>query len=366
VILRGRTIGTKASAGDADVYKHANGPPSRLARIASDRRGSKEFACDPSLLPDLTMQSPTDIAKDLALGPSAGTYGILLLYGMTITQAYQYYTNYGSDRIPLKAFVGVILTLESLHLALACHYVYFYLIQHYGETEHLLRIVWSIFLSGRIGFVVAWLVNMFYVRRIYLLSSRNPWLSIFIAALATVRPAFGFVGSSFVSSYPEWAAFSKHAHSFFIAGLSVGLAGDFLIAFTVSYYLLKARDTSIPSTRNIVNLLLWYTINTTAILTFFAVFELVFLVVQPNTLAFFGFFQVQIQLYANCFLTTLNARKSLHRETPVVTTIKMAGLRGKNQAHITSTETGVQDDAFVNTQLEPENATFSAEKGHAV
>jgi len=42
VILRGRTIGTKASAGDADVYKHANGPPSRLARIASDRRGSKE------------------------------------------------------------------------------------------------------------------------------------------------------------------------------------------------------------------------------------------------------------------------------------------------------------------------------------
>jgi len=27
------------------------------------------FACDPSLLPDLTMQSPTDIAKDLALGP---------------------------------------------------------------------------------------------------------------------------------------------------------------------------------------------------------------------------------------------------------------------------------------------------------
>jgi hypothetical protein len=42
VILRGSTIGTKASAGDADVYKHANGPPSRLARIASDRRGSKE------------------------------------------------------------------------------------------------------------------------------------------------------------------------------------------------------------------------------------------------------------------------------------------------------------------------------------
>ena len=40
--LRGVAIGTKASAGGADVYQHANGPPSRLARTVSDRRGSKE------------------------------------------------------------------------------------------------------------------------------------------------------------------------------------------------------------------------------------------------------------------------------------------------------------------------------------
>jgi hypothetical protein len=42
VVLRGTAIGTKASAGDADVYQHANGPPSHLARIACDRRGSEE------------------------------------------------------------------------------------------------------------------------------------------------------------------------------------------------------------------------------------------------------------------------------------------------------------------------------------
>jgi hypothetical protein len=42
VVLRGTAIGTKASAGDADVYKHANGLPSRLARIVSDRRGPEE------------------------------------------------------------------------------------------------------------------------------------------------------------------------------------------------------------------------------------------------------------------------------------------------------------------------------------
>jgi len=40
--LRGDAIGTNALASDADVYQHANGPPSRLARIAGDKRCSKE------------------------------------------------------------------------------------------------------------------------------------------------------------------------------------------------------------------------------------------------------------------------------------------------------------------------------------
>jgi hypothetical protein len=85
--------------------------------------------------------------------------------------------------------------------------------------------------------------------------------------------------------YPEWAVFHEHVQWMFITGLSVGLAVDCLIAGTLSYYLLKNRDATtrswvsisalLPgdllsrghSTRNIVNILLWYTINTTAILT---------------------------------------------------------------------------------------------------
>jgi hypothetical protein len=42
VLLRGSAIGTKASVGNADVYQHANGLPSHLARTAGDKRSSKE------------------------------------------------------------------------------------------------------------------------------------------------------------------------------------------------------------------------------------------------------------------------------------------------------------------------------------
>src|SRR5262245_53290258 len=47
--------------------------------------------------------------------------------------------------------------------------------------------------------------------------------------------------------YPEWNVFHQHVQWMFITGLSIGLAVDFLIAFAVSFYLLKGRDTDVPS-----------------------------------------------------------------------------------------------------------------------
>jgi hypothetical protein len=85
--------------------------------------------------------------------------------------------------------------------------------------------------------------------------------------------------------YPDWAVFHQHVQWMFITGLSVGVAVDFLIAAAISYYLVKGRKNGIQSyvsldsycsenakhisssTQNIVNILLWYTIDTTAILT---------------------------------------------------------------------------------------------------
>jgi hypothetical protein len=47
--------------------------------------------------------------------------------------------------------------------------------------------------------------------------------------------------------YPDWVTFRKHVQWMFITGLSIGLATDFLIAFAISFYLLRGRDISVPS-----------------------------------------------------------------------------------------------------------------------
>jgi hypothetical protein len=321
---------------------------------------------------------PPPFVGEIATGPLMGTFGILLLYGMNVMQAYQYYTTFDSDRIFIKILVGIILALESLHLALGAHYNYYYLIEHYGQPEYILRIVWSDWLSSFTGFWISWLVNLFFVRRIYVLSKRLS-ISIIIGILATVRPAIGFTASTFPIIYPDWVTFRKHVQWMFITGLSIGLATDFLIAFAISFYLLRGRDTSVPSTRNIVRLLLWYTINTTGILSFFAVVEFIFLLRSPQTLVFLGLFQIQIQLYANCFLASLNARQNLRKRnmTHVAHATPMATLKaatvvtsnpGTNTTDLGTTTAGLgsRGETVIRSMGESDDVNISTEKVVAI
>ena len=84
--------------------------------------------------------------------------------------------------------------------------------------------------------------------------------------------------------YPEWLIFVLHAQWIMTTGLAIGVLVDGLIAICISYYLLKGRSMvvvscvhivyiyskkfadDLPSTRNIINTLLMYTLTTGAIL----------------------------------------------------------------------------------------------------
>jgi hypothetical protein len=47
--------------------------------------------------------------------------------------------------------------------------------------------------------------------------------------------------------YPNWVIFRGQVQWMFITGLSIGLAVDFLVAFAVSFYLLKGQGSRFPS-----------------------------------------------------------------------------------------------------------------------
>jgi hypothetical protein len=99
----------------------------------------------------------------------------------------------------------------------------------------------------------------------------------------------------FSTKYPEWSVLIIKIKTIATVGLGIGLLVDGLIAVLVSYFLLQGRKSCIVSTRNIINTLVKYSINTGGVLMIGAVLEVIGFSVWSRSLAFMGLFQIQTQ-----------------------------------------------------------------------
>jgi hypothetical protein len=175
---------------------------------------------------------------------------------------------------------------------------------------------WSLSVAAIFGFIIGWMVNLFFVWRIWLLS-KSVWATCIIGGLATTRAAFGITVCYYTWPYPNWNDFRVHAYPYILAGLSLGVVVDCLITLAVSRQLLKGR-TGAQDTDALINRLLGYTLNTGFITSLFAIIEIITFLTSPHSLVFMSFVFVQNKLYANCLLATLNARRELRARLPAV------------------------------------------------
>jgi hypothetical protein len=245
-----------------------------------------------------------------------GTLFAMLLYGIICLQSHLYFQHYPKDPWFMKSVVGVIWLLETIQIVLSIYYMDVYLIVNFDFPQALTFCEWSLSVAAIFGFVIGWMVNLFFVSRIWLLS-KNLWVTCFIGALATIRAAFGITVCYYTFPYPSWLDFRTHAYPYILAGLSLGVVVDCLITLAVSRQLIKGR-TGISDTDVLLKRLLGYTLNTGFITSLFAIIEIITFVTSPHTLVFLSFVFVQNKLYANCLLATLNARNDLRARLPAV------------------------------------------------
>ncbi|KAK0231182.1 hypothetical protein IW262DRAFT_464028 [Armillaria fumosa] len=113
-----------------------------------------------------------------------------MIYGLSLLQLYSYITGRCSDKdgFFLKAFIAVLMSVNSLHLILVCHSLYYYTITHFADFEALAVSIWSAAVHIPVGAVVSSLVQFFYAYRLFLLNGRKyavPTTIIFFSVLQT-------------------------------------------------------------------------------------------------------------------------------------------------------------------------------------
>ncbi|KAI6104405.1 hypothetical protein F5141DRAFT_1237962 [Pisolithus sp. B1] len=236
-----------------------------------------------------------------------------VLYGITTLQTYLYFMNYPNDDVPTKLFVAAIWVLDTTHITLMCHALYYYLVSSYGVTTSLAYGVWSLFAS------VA--VNILHREDILPMPPSSQVAGdranqILWQQIVTVLTHLGFGIETVVFMFikkqlSSLSQLTYYAVTPFGAALVVS---DVFIAVALCLLLRENSSLTVfPRTKHLINILMIYAINRCLLTSAVAIAEVALWAVNPENSWFMAVDFTIGKLYANSLLASLNSRNFVRR-----------------------------------------------------
>ncbi|KAI1798231.1 hypothetical protein LXA43DRAFT_1088358 [Ganoderma leucocontextum] len=254
--------------------------------------------------------SSVKLALDDTLGAAfLGTIATSCFYGITVVQTYIYFKRSSRDSALLRFLVFSLWVLDSLHLALVVHAIYFYAVTNFSNASVLAVPTWSILAQIAVTGVSDLTVRSIFCHRVWRMSN-GYWplaIAIMVSSLVVFGGSIAFAVKSF--GVPTFAAFSQIADILYVS-LGAGVVADVLIAGAMSVVLIRCR-TGFSKTDSVLRTLIIYSINTGALTGLCALLCLVTYATMPENFIFIAFYFVLPKLFLNSLLATLNAREAL-------------------------------------------------------
>ncbi|GLB41344.1 hypothetical protein LshimejAT787_0905590 [Lyophyllum shimeji] len=260
------------------------------------------------------IMSTTQMAAHVVENMGGQLIGVLLsavLLGVSLVQTFYYYMAYPNDPWYLKYLVAATAFLDTAHMMMISHMLWYYLVSGYNDPARLERIVWSLVMEALCTGLTGCLVQCFYLTRVWVLSKRNKFLTGFILLIVLATAAMGTVWvilAMQLKTYDDLLTISGITIS--INALSV--TSDVLIAGSLVYMLHHAR-TGFRKSDTMINKLMIFVVNTGVLTSLFAIAALLSIVLDPYRLIYAGFYYCIGRLYTNSFLATLNGREMVKR-----------------------------------------------------
>ncbi|KAK0190187.1 hypothetical protein F5146DRAFT_1122517 [Armillaria mellea] len=236
-----------------------------------------------------------------------------ILFGITNLQAVIYYRKYSDDWWIYQYSVAILWAFDALHVALGTHALYHYLIDLFGDYVALNDVVWSFKLQILFNMVIIIGVQAIYTVRIWRLGHHFhqilPWFVVLCVAISGGTGIFTVYDSYVITSFLSIHSIKVSIYVVF----SMAPISDFLIAFSMCYYLHKSRESAAFSSTSkmLLGLMRLVVISGLATSTC-SLITLITYLALPNSLIFLGIHFILPKLYINSLLAMLNSRKD-HR-----------------------------------------------------
>ncbi|KAI0710831.1 hypothetical protein C8Q76DRAFT_798357 [Earliella scabrosa] len=257
-----------------------------------------------------------------------GTVTAGILYGVSCSQVFYYYTRYLTDPVGVKTLVAAVWLSDTTHQALIIQSVYSYLITEYGNAAALRIPNVAIIIEVMFNAITQILVQSFFAHRIWKLSGRKIYLVAPVAALALaefIASVLYVVRAFRVRDFEKIGGPGVKALS--ICMIAFAAAGDIFIA-GILCTILHSSKTGFSRSNTLINKLMVFAINTGLLTSVCACASLITFWVYPNTFVYICFYFLMGRLYSNSLMATLNARKSLQAHSTGDLSISLRDVSG--------------------------------------
>ncbi|OCB87432.1 hypothetical protein A7U60_g5337 [Sanghuangporus baumii] len=294
---------------------------------------------------------------------------VAILFGITNVQAFTYFQNSRRDPNYQKFMVGLLWIFDALQFFMVADYGYTTLVVNFTNFLVVGKVTWSICWPILLAETGDFIIRLFYIRRIWIMSDRNSFLLITAMVLNFVALAFALIFmakllhlQSFLEiSNISWSMFTSlgsgvaadlwiaicvtlwmqmvlnfvalafalvfmakllHLQSFLeisniswsmFTSLGSGVAADLWIAICVCYFLFRDK-TGFQRTDTMLRKLTVYIIGTGLLTSFVTVACFISYAAMPNNGAYVAIYSCISKFYFNALLATLNTRKRLRGE----------------------------------------------------
>lgn len=268
------------------------------------------------------LPSSTTTTLENTLGAAfLGVVGASMLSGSTFAQTYIYYHNYPYDTILNKCAVGILWFLDTLHLALVVHAVYFYNVTEYGNILALQTIPLSMKLQALINVLIVLLVHSLYARRVWILGGYHKGiLGYFVAFVVAGGAAVGFVLMHIIFRSQTFTELEESAWAVY-AALGTATSIDFVIAAAMCYYLRKSQG-SVMRLNSRISKVIQYMISSGLFTSACSLAAMFSYILMPNTYICISLAFLVTKLYAGSFLAMLNSRERTNKRVSELFTSK--------------------------------------------
>ncbi|KAF8974444.1 hypothetical protein BDZ97DRAFT_23976 [Flammula alnicola] len=230
------------------------------------------------------------------------------LYGLVTYQFIVYHNTKFNDRLWIRAIVGGLFVLDTIHSAVAVYAGWEMCVTNYNNPASLAVVGWTIPFTAVATSLAAFITQIFLGHRVFILTKSKPLVA-FLGMLSVLGFFFGVYAGIYSGILNEIAKFGPLG-PFVTCWLVFQTSADIFITVILTYVLSRSR-TGFRRTDTIINRVIRGAVQTGLFASIFALCDLFSFMLHRNTNLYAMFAYPLGRIYTNTLLDTLNARTAL-------------------------------------------------------